>query len=92
VRNMTRAEEIIGAVATSWKEGKSVFSREDIRGQIGISQDKWLSGYTAIFQGMRADHPGGAPPVNSKFQNVFRQIRRGEHTLTDYGKKLLEEY
>jgi len=89
---MARAEEIIRAVASLWREGNHTFSRKDVRDQIGVSQEKWLSGYTAIFQGMRADHPGGAPSVNSKFQNVFRQIRRGEHTLTDYGKKLLKEY
>jgi len=89
---MARAEEIIRAVASLWREGNHTFSRKDVRDQIGVSQEKWLSGYTAIFQGIRADHPGGAPSVNSKFQNVFRQIRRGEHTLTDYGKKLLKEY
>lgn len=89
---MARAEEIVRAVASLWREGNRTFSRKDVRDQIGVSQEKWLLGYTAIFQGMRADHPGGAPPVNSKFHNVFRQVRRGEHTLTDYGKKLLEEY
>ena len=85
---MARAEEIIGAVTSLWWEGNHTFSRKDIRDQIGVSQEKWLLGYTAIFQGMRADHPGGAPSVNSKFQNVFRQVRWGKHTLTDYGKKL----
>ena len=89
---MTRTEEIIKAVAILWKKGNHTFSRRDIRDQIGVNQDKWLSGYTAIFQGMGTDHPGGAPRVNGKFQNVFRQVRRGEHTLTDYGEKLLREY
>jgi len=89
---LTRAEEIIKAVAILWGEGNHTFSRRDIRDQIGVTPKKWLSGYTAIFQGMRTDHPGGAPRVNSNFQNVFRRIRRGEHTLTDYGERLLREY
>lgn len=92
IRNMSRAEEIIRAVVSLWREGNNIFSRKDVRDQIGVSQEKWLSGYTAIFQGMRADRPGGAPLVSSEFQDVFRQVRRGKHTLTDYGKKLLEEY
>ena len=91
-KNMTRTKEIIRAVASLWRKGNHIFSRKDIQGQIDVSQEEWLLGYRAIFQGMRADHPGGAPSVNSKFQNVFRQVRWGKHTLTDYGKKLLEEY
>ncbi len=45
-----------------------------------------MASYTAIFQGMRIDQPGGAPNVGVMFKGVFRQVRRGEHTLTDYGK------
>lgn len=90
---MTRAEEIMRAVATIVKrEGKNIFSRREIRDQIDVSQDKWLSSYTAIFQAMRSDHPGGAPEVGPRFKGVFRQIKYGRHTLTDYGKQLLKEF
>ncbi len=55
---MTHTEEIMRAVATLVKQkGKSIFSRKEIRDQIGVSQDKWMSGYTATFQGMRSDSP-----------------------------------
>lgn len=87
---MTNAEEILQAVSTLVKEhGKKVFSRKDIRDQIGVNQDTWLSSYTAIFQGMRVDHPGGAPPVGKRYKGVFRQVSRGKHTLTEYGKQLI---
>ena len=89
---ITRAQEITRAVAILWREGNCTFSRKDVRDQIGVSQAKWISGYTAIFQGMRIDHPGGAPPVSNKFKNVFKRINRGEYTLTDYGRQLLDEY
>ncbi|OGO41692.1 MAG: hypothetical protein A2Z04_05985 [Chloroflexi bacterium RBG_16_57_9] len=90
---MTHAEEIMQAVATLvYIEGKDIFSREEIRQRIGVSRDDWDLGYTAIFQGMREDHPGGAPNVGEKFKGVFRQVRRGEHTLTPYGNELLKEF
>jgi len=80
------------SVAILWRRGSHVFSRKNIRDQIGVNQEKWLLSYTAIFQGMRVDHPGGAPSVNNKFRNAFKRINRGEYTLTDYGKQLLGEY
>lgn len=87
---MTHAEEIVQAVTRLVRqEGKSIFTREEIRQQIGVSRDEWMSGYTAIFQGMRADQPGGAPKVGAKFIGVFRQVKYGKHTLTDYGWQLL---
>lgn len=90
---MTHAEEIMWATATFLKkEDKYTFSRREIRDQIGIKHDKWMSGYTAIFQGMRSDHPGGAPIVGRRFKNVFRRVKRGIYILTDYGKHLLKEF
>ncbi len=87
---MTRAEEILQAVSTLVKEhGKEVFSRKDIRALIGLDPDTWLSSYTAIFQGMRVDQPGGAPPVGKRYKGVFRQVGHGKHTLTEYGKQLI---
>ena len=88
---MTHAETIMQAVASLVKrEGGDVFTREEIREQIGASRDEWMAGYTAIFQGMRADQPGGAPNVGAEFKNVFRQVEHGKHTLTDYGRQLLQ--
>jgi len=89
---MTHAEEIMRAVVTLVKQkGKDTFSRREIRDQIGVSQERWMSGYTAIFQAMRRDQSGGAPEVGTKFKGVFQQVEHGKHTLTDYGKQLLSE-
>ena len=72
---MTHAEEIMRAVAAIVnQDDRVVFTRQQIREQIGIDQDTWMSGYTAIFQGMRADQPGGAPNVESKLKGVFRRV------------------
>lgn len=87
---MTIAEEILQAVSTLVREhGKKVFSRKDIRDQIGVDQDTWLSSYTAIFQSMRVDHPGGAPPVGKRCKGVFKRLSHGKYTLTEYGEKLI---
>lgn len=87
---MTNAEEILQAVSTLVKEhGKNVFSRKDIRDQIRIDPHTWLYSYTAIFQSMRVDHPGGAPPVGKRYEGVFQQVSYGKHTLTEYGKQLI---
>jgi len=87
----THAEEIMWAVATILKI-KDTFSRKEIRDQIGIENKRWMKGYSSIFQGMRKDQPGGAPNVGRKYRNVFRRIKRGIYTLTDYGKELLEKF
>ena len=71
---MARAEEIIRAVASLWREGNHTFSRKDVRDQIGVSQEKWLSGYTAIFQGMRADHPGVLHQLIVNFRMYFDRL------------------
>ena len=64
---MTHAEEILlAAVALSQKNTHGVFTRDDVRRFIGVTRTVWLSGYTAIFQGMRIDQPGGVQP--SDFQ------------------------
>jgi hypothetical protein len=90
---MTHAEEIMRAVALlKYEEDKDTFTREEIRQRIGVTRDEWMSGYTSIFQGMRKDQPGGAPNVAERFKGVFRQVRRGEHTLTRYGEELLKEF
>ena len=90
---MTHAEQIMQAVASLVQEDKVVtFSRRQVRDQIGIDQDEWMKGYTAIFQAMRADHPGGAPPIGEKFRGVFQRVSHGEYVLTYYGKELLKQF
>ena len=89
---MTHTETIMQAVATIVKqEGKDIFTREDIREPIGVSRDDWMSSlYGYISRYMRADQPGGAPNVGAEFKNVFRQVEHGKHTLTDYGRQLIQ--
>jgi hypothetical protein len=89
---MTHAEKIMRAVATLvYTEDKGIFTRDEIRIRIGVDRDEWMAGYTSIFQGMRSDQPGGAPPVGKRFCGVF-QVRRGKYSLRDYGWDLLEEF
>lgn len=88
---MTHAEQILHAVADLVLAGQSTFARKDVRDRIGVSQDEWMSGYTAIFQAMRADHPGGAPSIVERFRGVFRQVGHGEYMLTDKGQRIVRE-
>jgi hypothetical protein len=75
-----------------YTENKGIFTRDEIRIQIGVDRDEWMAGYTSIFQGMRSDQPGGAPPIGKRFRGVFRQVERGKYSLSDYGWNLLEEF
>ena len=70
-------------------QGRAEFSRLDVRQQLRLESDTWLNGYTAIFQGMRADHPGDAPGVAEEFTGVFRRVGHGRYVLTDKGRSLL---
>jgi len=89
---MTHAEEIARAVASLIKKKKIPFARMDIRDELGLSPKGWLYGYTAIFQGMRVDQPGGAPDVGLKFEGIFKRVSHGLYVLTEYGEELVEEY
>jgi hypothetical protein len=87
---MTHAEEIFRAVVRLTQvQGREEFSRLDVRRQLRVESDTWLNGYTAIFQGMRADHPGGAPGVGEEFAGVFRRVGHGRYVLTEKGQSLL---
>ena len=89
---MTHAEQIVRAVAALVKEeGNEVFTRAEVRKLIGVTPEEWHSGYTAIFQGMRADHPGGAPAVGDRWKGVFRRVEYARYTLSDRGRQLLAE-
>jgi hypothetical protein len=88
---MTHAEQILRAVAVLiGKDGNAIFSRDDIRVQAKISREDWEA-YSATFQGMRSDEPGGARNVGTRYKNVFKQVSHGKHTLTDYGRQLIAE-
>lgn len=89
---MTHAEEIARAVASIIKEKRAPFACVDVRDKLDVSPEDWLYGYTAIFQGMRVDHPGGAPSVGSKFEGVFKRVGYGIYELTEYGEKIIKEY
>jgi hypothetical protein len=89
---MTHPKEIMRAVAALvLRQGLQVFTREEIRVQIGVSREQWHASYSPTFQGMRKDQPGGAPQVAARFKGVFRQVEHGRHTLTRYGRELLQE-
>jgi hypothetical protein len=88
---MTHAEMILSAVNEFRKQGKTSFTREDIRASLGINSVEWSTSFSPIFQGMRTDQPGGAPAVGKRFRNVFRKVSRGVYVLTDFGKTLVSE-
>ncbi len=81
------AAQILRAAQALEAGGQTPFARNDIRLYLGLTPEEWLQGYTAIFQGMRIDHPGGAPQVGRQYRDVFRRIDRGLYQLTDAGKQ-----
>ena len=87
----THAELILRAAAEIAHEQGSgaIITRRDIRDKIGISHSEWMAGFTAIFQAMRSDHPGGAPYIGERYRNVFRRINRGNYALTAHGESLV---
>ncbi len=89
---MTHAEQIMQAVVSIVSEGPRTFTRKQVREQAGISQEDWGRSYSPTFQAMRVDQQGGAPGISSRFKGVFRQVTRGEHTLTEYGWRLIAEF
>jgi hypothetical protein len=89
IDNMTHAGKILQAARALYKQGQSTFTRDDIKRFLSLSSADWHNGYTAIFQGMRVDHPGGAPKVGARYQKVFRRVSRGLYTLTEKGKGVM---
>jgi len=78
---MTHAGQIFKAAVVVCRRNKGIFKREQVWRQIGVNREKCEPGYTAIFRGMRNDHPGGAPDPGSIFRSVFRQIELGKYQL-----------
>lgn len=84
----TLAEQVFrGAVAVSGQNLTERFTRDDVRRQLGVSRDKWGASYNPIFQGMRDDHPGGAPR-SARFDGVFHRVAQGTYELSAHGRQL----
>ncbi len=89
---MTHAEQIMHAVAhIAVVQGFTEFSRDDVRLTIGVEAETWLNRYTAIFQGMRIDHPGRAPDVGQRFRGILHRVGHGRYKLTEKGERLARE-
>ena len=87
----THAGRILDAAAAlAGANGRRVFSRKAVREYLGLDNRAWQSGYTAIFQGMRDDHPGGAPQVGDSHSGVFHRVGRGVYELSGKGRRLVE--
>ncbi len=87
-REGTHAEQIMRAVATLvGPDGAGVFTRDDVRHQAGVPSAEWNPSYSPTFQGMRADHPGGAPRVAEPYQKVFARVGHGQYVLTETGRR-----
>lgn len=88
---MTHAEKILQAVrriVALNEQGE--FTRDQIRWKAEVSREEWVASYSPIFQRVREDQPGGAPDVGPKYRNIFRRVRHGFHTLTEYGKQVVK--
>ena len=78
------------AAALAGADGKKTFSRKAVRDYLGLNNRAWQSGYTAIFQGMRDDHPGRAPKVGDSYSGVFHRVDLGTYELSVKGRRLVE--
>jgi hypothetical protein len=84
----TLAEQVFrGAVALAGENLKEQFTRDGVRRQLGVSREKWGASYNPIFQGMRDDHPGGAPR-SVKFDGVFHRVAQGTYEPSAHGREL----
>ena len=87
----TNAGRILDAAAAlAGADGRKTFSRKAVRDYLGLNNRAWQSGYTAIFQGMRDDHPGGAPKVGDSYSGVFHRVDLGTYELSAKGRRLVE--
>ncbi len=89
----TNAERIFRAAAVLvGADSRSTFSRKAVREYLGLDSRSWQSGYTAVFQGMRDDHPGGAPQVGELYTGVFHRVDRGTYEMSARGRRLVETH
>jgi hypothetical protein len=86
----TIVQRILGAVAAIVGEDLTAhFRRVDVREHLGLSPALWSKSHSPLFQGMRIDHPGGAPHVAEEYRGVFRRVTYGVYTLTDNGRLIV---
>jgi hypothetical protein len=91
VKRVPIAIQILAAVRNlAATFGTRAFTRKDIRDELRVSPKNWNS-YSPIFQGMRIDEPGGAPPATRGRGALFRSVSRGKHVLTSKGQRLLRQ-
>lgn len=88
----THADQIMHAVTALVERGQRTFTQAELRDHVGVDRERWARGFSAIFQAMRADHPGGAPPITARYRGIFRQVEHGRHMLTPYGQECLNDY
>ena len=75
---MTNAMKILDAVhAIVFEDGREEFTRDGVRRKFGLSREEWMSGYTSIFQAMRADQPGGAPTIREEYYGALSMVFTG---------------
>ena len=79
------------ATALAGADRRKTFTRKAVREYLGLDNRTWQSSYTAIFQGMRDDHPGGAPKVGATYTGVFHRVEHGAYELSAKGRRLAEE-
>ena len=80
------------AAALAGADRRKTFSRKAVREYLGLDNRTWQSSYTAIFQGMRDDHPGGAPQVGATYTGVFHRVDHGTYELSAKGRRLVETH
>ena len=89
---MTIADEVLAAaMGIAGADGTGRFTRKMIRDRLGVNKESWDSSYSPIFQGMRDDHPGGAPNPGSAYSGVFHRVGSGQYQLTAKGKSRAKE-
>lgn len=87
IKEETHAEKILRASASiALAKGTRTLSRKAVRDHLGLSNARWRAGFTAIFQAMRDDHPGGAPNIAPEFADTLHRVGRGDYELTRKGQ------
>lgn len=89
-QSMTQMEEILRAVEVLIRSGHDPFTREEIREELGIDDQRVWDSYSATFQMMRLESQD--KNVSPRYRDVFRLAEgsnRRFHTLTARGRQLL---
>ena len=69
---------------------KDVFTRNDIRKELGLTSEEWELRYTGGFQGMIENAPPLKNLIRPKYRAMFRRIEKGLYQLTPYGLSIIE--